>query len=734
MGKNVVSSLIGAIAIGASVFTGGTSFWLGGLYFNGIAAAGLAAGSSFALSTLQSALAPKSKLNYSTALSGGTTQQVKQALTTHKLIYGEMRVSGPMTYLGATNGNKYLHLIVVLAAHEVQEIGEVWLNDTSIPVDAVNVLTNMVTTGDYANKVRIKKHLGSPNQTADADLLAAFPGLTSNFRLRGRAYIYIRYEYDSSVFPNGLPNLSAWVKGRKLYDPRTGNTAWSNNAALCNRDYMTDSVYGFDSDSVDDDVLSASANTSDEIVATQQVTTAVSSAAAATDVLTLNGTLLGYFTGDQVNLTTTGTLPAGLSTGTDYYVIVYQRKGTPRLKLAASLADARAGIAIDFTDAGTGTHSVVKVGEPRYCCDGLLDTAATLGTNIGQLLTSMGGDPVYDGFSWKLFAAAYRTPVYALNEKNARDTITVQTKVAQADRFNIVKGVYASPINNDQPADYPAYSNSTYIAEDGGYKNPADYDLPYTQRPAACQRLAKIKLERARQELVVTYPCSMSAYQITAGDTIFVSNTVLGWTNKIFDVRKVTPWNDQNGFPVGYDLQLQETASGVYDWSAGEETSVDLAPNSDLPSVSTVSAPTGLRFDSFPVTTADGDYIFRIILTWDAHPDTFVLQGGDFEIQYKLSTETDYKPSFTVAGDQTQSEIVQGSIGVQYDIRIRAVNNIGVKSAWASINGVIAGSSGGVTDSENWGAFVGDAVADTEDWGAFVGDDPTDTQDWGSFL
>jgi hypothetical protein len=39
-----------------------------------------------------------------------------------------------------------------------------------------------------------------------------------------------------------------------------------------------------------------------------------------------------------------------------------------------------------------------------------------------------------------------------------------------------------------------------------------------------------------------------------------------------------------NGVPrLSIDLVLRETASGVFDWSSGEETAIDLAPNTMLP-------------------------------------------------------------------------------------------------------------------------------------------------------
>ena len=67
-------------------------------------------------------------------------------------------------------------------------------------------------------------------------------------------------------------------------------------------------------------------------------------------------------TGTRVRLTTTTTLPAGLATGTDYYLI---RVNDDDFKLATSYANAIAGTAIDITDAGTGTHTANWL-LPRY--------------------------------------------------------------------------------------------------------------------------------------------------------------------------------------------------------------------------------------------------------------------------------------------------------------------------------------------------------------------------------
>lgn len=86
---------------------------------------------------------------------------------------------------------------------------------------------------------------------------------------------------------------------------------------------------------------------------------------ASTDLCTWTSTAnipSNILTGTRVRLTTTTTLPGGLATATDYYVI---RVSDTTFKLATSYANAIAGTAIDISSAGTGTHTVTWL-LPRY--------------------------------------------------------------------------------------------------------------------------------------------------------------------------------------------------------------------------------------------------------------------------------------------------------------------------------------------------------------------------------
>jgi len=90
------------------------------------------------------------------------------------------------------------------------------------------------------------------------------------------------------------------------------------------------------------------------------VTNAITSVDASTDTVT--HTFYALLTGTRVQLTTTTTLPAGLSLATDYYVV---KVTDTTCKFATSYANAIAGTVVNITDAGTGTHTINTV-LPRY--------------------------------------------------------------------------------------------------------------------------------------------------------------------------------------------------------------------------------------------------------------------------------------------------------------------------------------------------------------------------------
>lgn len=203
----------------------------------------------------------------------GTTVNAVSPASDHAIVYGQQRVGGVVFYRSVTEDQKYLHTTIALAGHECEKIGRVYANDLALQINGDGYVTNdeyqiKDADGNFQSyALRIKKHLGTADQAADADLVAEDPAWTTSHRARGVAYIYIRAEHDPNVFPQGLPVFSAVVKGKKVFDPRTSTTAWSDNAALCLRDYLVnDYGLGAEASEINDTVFSTAANICDENV------------------------------------------------------------------------------------------------------------------------------------------------------------------------------------------------------------------------------------------------------------------------------------------------------------------------------------------------------------------------------------------------------------------------------------------------------------------------------------
>jgi len=200
----------------------------------------------------------------------GRDIMVREPVHSRKLVYGEVKAAGNIVFLDVTDDNKYLHVVMAVASHEVEELGRglfglkgVYLNDDLIFLsagtnDANGVTRYKVNSGNYFDSkdgkgsvVRFKFYDGTQTQ-ADADLVAESGKWTTSHVLNGIAYVYARYEFNRDSFPTGIPNLSMIVRGKKVYDPDTATIAYSTNPALCLRDYLA-SDYGFKSASSDFD-------------------------------------------------------------------------------------------------------------------------------------------------------------------------------------------------------------------------------------------------------------------------------------------------------------------------------------------------------------------------------------------------------------------------------------------------------------------------------------------------
>lgn len=573
----------------------------------------------------------------------------------------------------------------------------------------------------------------------------------------------------------------------------------------------------------------------------------VSSVDTGADTLTVTGH--GFSVNDTVSIDSTSSVPAGLSSGTVYFVESVPTVNTLKLKETID------GSAVNITGAGSGTNTLYSA-EKKYTCNGTISTSATPAQNLSLFRATNQGWVERIGGAWVIRAGAYQTPTLEFNEDDLRGPIQVNTKISRRDNANAIKGIYAAEENEYQVADFPAYigfesksvgsintstdvitisshgwddldvvrveattmpgglseekwyylrdtdtntfslsetpngakvditssgtsvtvKKDVYRSEDGGERIFKDLELALTSSPTESQRLAKIELERLRQAVSFSSPCSFKLFQAQVGDTVRWLNTRMGWhetegtsgtitsvstgdneftdsghglsnadpliinatttmpggvtesrlyyvvgattnTFKISDRVGGDPvditsagsgtitWTKQQGkaFEVSrmdltissdqglvVDCDFRETVSTLYDWSNGDATTVDAAPNTNLPDPFTVDAPSSLAVTSGNAglyTKKDGTIVSRAKLTWTAPSDIFVESGGQQEIQYKRSADSTYLTAAYVDGTATEFFIWDVENDVSYDFRVRAINGLGFKSAFDTVTG-----------------------------------------------
>ena len=322
------------------------------------------------------------------------TVMVREPAKPWQIVYGQSRVSGVVVFMHSSSrkisdandpeddGTKVLHMVLVLAGHEVASIDDIYFFDEIVEIGDENE-----AIGKYGGHAWVYKHTGAAGQEADASLMEWLPHLwTEDHRLEGHAYLYVRLLFDDELYPS-LPEITAVVRGRKVYDPRDGQTRWSDNNALCIRDYASNFEFGgeFDDADCDDETVETAANICDErvpVVGSSEAFT-VGPAVGFTgytsykihktnregdgvtqtiaDVLVTDDAI-DLSTGSPV-LLSGSMLPTGLSAGTVYYWINQanatrendNRTTSSAGRLATSLANAEAGTAIDITAEGSGT-------------------------------------------------------------------------------------------------------------------------------------------------------------------------------------------------------------------------------------------------------------------------------------------------------------------------------------------------------------------------------------------
>tara|TARA_R100001443_G_scaffold34889_2_gene48654 strand:+ start:1508 stop:4426 length:2919 start_codon:yes stop_codon:yes gene_type:complete len=155
------------------------------------------------------------------------------------VVYGTRKVGGNVVFL-ETSGtdNEFLYMAIILSEGEIDDITSIFVNDSQVNFDgdiADNTQRSVASSdsnffkadpnvegSSAASLITIEPHFGTDSQSASS-LLSGLSSWTSNHRLRGLAYIALKFKWNNDAF-GSLPTVNAIIKGKKVYNPNLDST------------------------------------------------------------------------------------------------------------------------------------------------------------------------------------------------------------------------------------------------------------------------------------------------------------------------------------------------------------------------------------------------------------------------------------------------------------------------------------------------------------------------------
>ncbi|CAB4133895.1 hypothetical protein UFOVP263_42 [uncultured Caudovirales phage] len=246
---------------------------------------------------------------------------------------------------------------------------------------------------------------------------------------------------------------------------------------------------------------------------------------------------------------------------------------------------------ITYTLYGGGTST-----QPRFKCNGLLDTNLKIMQNIQSLADSCDCLVKYNEITglWGVIVQTPTNPIVMdINDSNMISAITVNP-IDISSSFNIIEAKFPDGGAKDSfnSANFDlAIVNPTLLYPNEPV-NKQSVNLYFCNNSIQAQITANRMLEAAREDLQLSCEINYIGLQLEAGDVVTVTNANYGWVAKQFRIMKVTEKFSDSG-QVSATLQLMEFNSAVYD--DANVTQFTPAPNTGLGSPTafgTVPAPT----------------------------------------------------------------------------------------------------------------------------------------------
>lgn len=374
--------------------------------------------------------------------------------------------------------------IIVHAAHRIESIDEIWLNDELAWTAAGGVRPKFV---GYFLVNRVVLEGSSANTTS----LGRWNGA---HRLTGCAYTHVQFRVTGvnkkaeSPFASGIPGRMTVVgKGAPVYDPRRDSTVPGGSGPMRADDQSTWRYVAEDGATLGENV--------------------------ALQILRI---MLGWR-------------------------ILNPITGTWELSAGMGLPKKRINLASFLTAANLCDEAVPKVGggsEPRYRAAGVVSDGEDYRTALNMFCAACCGQVTDDGGKLGLAIAHNDLAAAAIDEglkdRDVMGGFTWDPDPSIEATPNVVRGRYTDASSSAlyQLLPYP----EVRIPAIGGIERPLTLDLAAVESPSQAQRIAAQALMRRQYDRRFTAPFDIVAWKYRVGDVLPFTFAPLGFTRKLFRV------------------------------------------------------------------------------------------------------------------------------------------------------------------------------------------------------
>ena len=333
-----------------------------------------------------------------------------------------------------------------------------------------------------------------------------------------------------------------------------------------------------------------------------------------------------------------------------------------------------------------------------------LDTSRNILTNVRELIKGCRGYLPYSAGKYSLVIETTGTASITLTEDDIIGGYSLTTP-DKNEKYNRVIVGFVDPARNYQvnEVQYPAIDDSGYANEDkhatmktadGGFLLEGRFSFSTITSQYQAEEMAEVILRRSREALSLGITVSLDAYDLAIGDIVNITHSSLGFSAKPFRVLGIT-FNED--FTVG--LSLVEHQDSHYTWAT--KTQATATPSTNLPNPFTIQPPASVTLDDTLVEYNDGTVIVALDVSIGASPDSFV---DYYQVEYKLSTDSDF--IIYAQGSGLNHRVLNVIDQSTYDVRVKAVNSLGVSSTYVSAQRTIVGAIEPPSDVEDFACNI----------------------------